>query len=130
MGPVVHTHPARTRTILTRLIHINPTPAPKPTSPTTTAATIPGTAPLSIKLGAAFPLNGTYAVVPAGSKPSPVPPPVKFAPLGPMGPDVSWNLHESDVQTQVPLMGSQKGVEQLPGTEIEQPSERAWKEDR
>ena len=51
-----------------------------------------------------------------GSTDPPVPPPVRFAPLGPMGLDVSWNLHESEVQTQVPLMGSQKGVEQLAGT--------------
>jgi hypothetical protein len=122
LAPVVHTHTlhqrTRTNNNTSHITHINPTPAPKPTNPTTTAATTPVTAPLSIKLGAALPLNGTYAVVLAGSKAPPVPPPVRFAPLGPMGLDVSWNLHESDVQTQVPLMGSQKGVEQLAGTGI------------
>ena len=47
----------------------------------------------------------------------PVPPPVRLAPLGPIGRDVSVNAHVEDVQMHSPLIGSQNGVEQLDETE-------------
>ena len=42
--------------------------------------------------------------------------PVRFAPLGPIGRDVSVKAHVSDVQMHSPLIGSQKGVEQFDAT--------------
>ena len=42
--------------------------------------------------------------------------PVRFAPFGPIGRDVSVKAHVSDVQMHSPLIGSQKGVEQLDAT--------------
>lgn len=45
-----------------------------------------------------------------------VPPPVKLAPLAPMGREISVKEQSPDWQTQVFPMGSQKAVEQLAGT--------------
>ena len=42
--------------------------------------------------------------------------PVRFAPLGPIGRDVSVKAHVEELQMQSPLSGSQNGVEQLAGT--------------
>jgi len=45
----------------------------------------------------------------------PVPPPVKFAPFGPIGRELSENWHVLEVQMHCPATGSQKGVEQFVG---------------
>lgn len=45
----------------------------------------------------------------------PVPPPVKLAPFGPIGRELSVNWHVDDVHMQFPAIGSQNGVEQLEG---------------
>ena len=44
--------------------------------------------------------------------------PVRFAPLGPIGRDVSVKAHVEELQMQSPLIGSQKGVEQLGETVV------------
>jgi len=45
----------------------------------------------------------------------PVPPPVRFAPFGPIGRELSVNAHELSVHRHCPLIGSQNGVEQFAG---------------
>ena len=42
--------------------------------------------------------------------------PVRFAPLGPIGREVSVKAQVEDVQMHSPLIGSQNGVEQFEGT--------------
>ena len=66
------------------------------------------------------PLNGTYGSELCDGAASSVVlswSPVRFAPLGPIGREVSVNAHVEDVQMHSPLIGSQKGVEQLDATE-------------
>ena len=68
---------------------------------------------------AAAPLKGTYgSEVCVDAEPSVelIWLPVRFAPLGPIGRDVSVNAHVEDVQMHSPLIGSQNGVEQLDET--------------
>jgi len=60
------------------------------------------------------PLKGTNVAVALGLEP-PVPPPVKFWPLAPMGRELSVNAQVLDVHRHCPAIGSQKGVEQLVG---------------
>jgi len=87
--------------------------APKitPTHPRTMA----GNTPAGIK-GSGAPLKGTKLddAEPLAEEP-PVPPPVKLAPFGPIGRELSLNWHVLDVQMHCPATGSQKGVEQLEG---------------
>ena len=64
-------------------------------------------------------LNGTYGSVLAVAADSSVEltwSPVRFAPLGPIGREVSVKAQVSDVQMHAPLTGSQKGVEQFEGS--------------
>ena len=68
----------------------------------------------------AAPLKGTYGSelwVAAEPSVELISLPVRFAPLGPIGRDVSVNAQVEDVQMHSPLIGSQNGVEQLAGTE-------------
>ena len=65
------------------------------------------------------PLNGTYGSELCDGAASSVVlswSPVRFAPLGPIGREVSVNAHVEDVQMHSPLIGSQNGVEQLDET--------------
>jgi len=63
----------------------------------------------------AAPLNGTNVgwEETEALDAEPVPPPVKFAPLGPIGLESSTNEQFEAVQIHCPLMGSQNGVEQF-----------------
>jgi len=71
--------------------------------------------PAGIK-GTGAPLKGTKLdeAAPLAAEP-PVPPPVKLAPFGPIGLELSENAHVLEVQMQSPLTGSQNGVEQFVG---------------
>jgi len=66
------------------------------------------------------PLKGVYGVWLGVkvllSKAPPRPPPVRFAPLAPMGLDWSVKAQVLEVQMHLSPMGSQKGVEQLAGS--------------
>jgi len=86
-------------------------PKSTPTHPRTMA----GNTPAGIN-GSGAPLNGTKLddAAPLAAEP-PVPPPVKLAPFGPIGRELSVNWHVLDVQMHCPATGSQKGVEQLEG---------------
>ena len=66
------------------------------------------------------PLKGTNGseVCEASAPSSPTWSPVRFAPLGPIGRDVSVKAHVEELQMQSPLIGSQKGVEQLGETGV------------
>lgn len=88
-------------------------PTKAPTNPTRSAGVVPeGTE------GSTPPLNETKEVEDA-SEPSvndpPRPPPVKFAPLGPIGRELSVNAHSEELQMHLFPMGSQNGVEQFDG---------------
>lgn len=61
-------------------------------------------------------MKGTYVELePDEPNAPPVPPPVRFAPLGPMGLESSAKLQVEAVQIHFPATGSQNGVEQFPG---------------
>lgn len=91
-------------------------PRKAPITPITTV----GQTPAGTDAGRGAPLKGLYDDVADGFDP-PVPPPVKLAPLAPIGRELSVNAHELDVQMHCPAMGSQKGVEQFVGKR-----KRAW----
>ncbi len=79
---------------------------------------------------AAAPLKGTYGLgVEVDAEPSVevIWPPVRFAPLGPIGRDVSVNAHVEDVQMHSPLIGSQNGVEQVDETERGGTVRKRWR---
>ena len=70
-------------------------------------------------MAAAAPLKGTYgSEVCVDAEPSVelIWLPVRFAPLGPIGREVSVKAQVEDVQMHSPLIGSQNGVEQFEGT--------------
>ena len=97
-----------TQTLLT-------TPNAPKRAPTTPINTV-GHTPAGTDAGRGAPLKGLYDEVAEALDPDPpVPPPVKLAPLGPIGRELSVNAHELEVQMHCPAMGSQNGVEQLVG---------------
>jgi len=92
--------------------------APKK-APITPISTV-GQTPAGTDAGRGAPLKGLYDEVAEALDP-PVPPPVKLAPLAPIGRELSVKAHELDVQMHCPATGSQKGVEQFVGKR-----KRAW----
>lgn len=108
--------------------HANTLPTPA-TTPTTTAPSVHTNAANPVLPNSpSAPLNGTYDGVGVPVSDPPVPPPVKFAPLGPIGRDSSVNWHAEDVQRHLAPIGSQKGVLQLAGRRARRgvPSTEAW----